>query len=166
MARICDTVVKRIGSEQAQLDLDSRDGMYGMGLVDRVRADLTQADAADLALLDQLGQGLDRDLDGDVRVAPRTFKDVDGLGTTQHLESLLDRRADTFRGAVGPRLYVKGTFDAEHDLDGILGILFKVVLDQMQRICLRRAVVYALNASQSGASGWSLLDGPAGRMKR
>ncbi len=164
MARVRDTVVKRVGGEQAQLDLDCRDGMYGMGLTDCVRADLAQADAADLALLDQLGQCLDRDLDGDVEVAPRTFKDVDGLGTTQHLESLFDRRADTFRAAVGPRLYVEGAFDAEHDLAGILGILLEVVLDQMQRVCLRRAVVYALHASQPGASGWSLLDGPAGRM--
>lgn len=34
----------------------------------------------------------------------------------------------------------------------------------MQRICLRRAVVYALLASQSGFPGWSLLAGPAGWM--
>lgn len=35
-----------------------------MGLADRVRADLTQADTADLALLDQFGQGRDRGLNG------------------------------------------------------------------------------------------------------
>jgi len=135
-----------------------------MGLADRVRADLAQADAADLALLGQFGQGLDRGLDGDVGVDPRTFKDVDGLGATQHLDGLLDRRANTFRAAVGPRLDVVGAFDAEHDLAGVLGILFEVVLDQMQRVCLGRAIVYALHASQSGSPGWSLLDGPAGGM--
>ena len=79
MARVCDTVIERVGSEQAQLDLDSRDGMHSMGLANRFRANLTQADAADLTLLDQSGQGFDRGLDGDVGVAPRTFEDVDGL---------------------------------------------------------------------------------------
>ena len=75
MARVHDAVVKRVRGEQAQLYLDSRDGMYGMGLANRVRANLAQADAADLALLD-------RGLDGDVRVASCTFEDVDGLDAT------------------------------------------------------------------------------------
>ena len=151
-ARVRDTVVKRVGREQAQLDLDSRDGVYRMGLADGVCADLTQADAANLALLDQFSQGLDRGLDGNVGVAPRTFKDVDCLSASQHLDCPLDRRADTFWGAVGPRLHVEGAFDAEHDLAGIFGILFKVVFDQMQRVCLGRAVVDALHASQSGST--------------
>ena len=82
MARVRDTVVERVAREQAQLNLDSGDGMDGMGLADRVRVDLAQTDAANLALLDQFRQSLDRGLDGDLGVAPRTFKDVDGLGAT------------------------------------------------------------------------------------
>jgi hypothetical protein len=132
MACVRNTVVKGVGREQAQLDLDGRDGMYGMGLADRVRAGLAQPDAADLALLDQFGQRLDQGLDRDLGVDPRTFKDVDRLGVGwQHL----DRRVNTVRAAVGAFLRVVGAFNAEHDLVGVLGMLFEVVLDQMQRIC-------------------------------
>ena len=163
MARVRDTVIKRVGREQAQLDLDSRDGMYCMGLADGVCADLTQADAANLAILDQFSQGLDRGLDGNVGVAPRTFEEIDCLSASQHFDRPLDGRANTFWGAVGPRLHVVGAFDAEHDLAGIFGILFEVVFDQMQRVCLGRAVVDALHASQSGSTK-ILLDVPASRI--
>ena len=131
MARVHDTVMKRVRCKQAQLDLHNRDGKYGMGLADRVRADLAQADATDLALLNQFGQDVDRGVDGDVRVDPRTFENIDGLGSVQHLDGLLDRRADTFRAAIGARLHVVGTFDAEHDLVGVFWVLLEVVLDQM-----------------------------------
>lgn len=52
MARIHDTVMKRVRREQAQLNLNSRDGLYSMGLANGIRANLTQPDTADLALLD------------------------------------------------------------------------------------------------------------------
>ena len=158
MARVRDTVVERVGREQTQFDLNGQDGMYGMSLADRVRANLTQANAADLALLDQFGQGTDRGLDRKVGVDARTFENVDGLDTTQHLDSILDRRTDPFRTAARPCLHVVGAFDAKHDLADVLGILLEVVLDQMQRISLWRAVVYALYASQSRCPRWSLLD--------
>ena len=162
MACVRNTVVKRVGREQAQLDLDSPDGMYGMGLADRVRARLAQPDATDLAFFDQFGQRLDRGLDRDLWVDPRTFKDVDRLDAGwQHLDGLLDRRANTLRGAVGAVLGVVGAFDAEHDFVGVLGILFEVVLDQMQRMRLRQAVEQALRASQASSLRWSLLNGPA-----
>ena len=51
MASVCDTVGKRIRREQAQLDLYSRDTMYGIGFTDRVCANLAQADAANLTLV-------------------------------------------------------------------------------------------------------------------
>ena len=38
MARVCDTIDKRIRCRQTQLDLDSQDGMYGMGLADMMFA--------------------------------------------------------------------------------------------------------------------------------
>ena len=80
MTRVRDTVVEGIRREQAQFDLNGSDGMYGVGLADSVRADFAEADAANLTLLEQIGQGLDRDLDGDIGIASRAFKDVDGLG--------------------------------------------------------------------------------------
>ena len=164
MAQVCDIVLKRILREKAQLDLDSRQGMYGMGLADRICTNITQADATNLALLDLFGRGLDRGLNRDAGIARRTFKDVDCLSATQVPDGPLDRRADTFRDAVGPRLHAEGAFDAEHDLGGILRILFEVVLDQMQRICLRRAAEHALHASQSSSPRRSPLDGPAGSL--
>lgn len=53
-----------------------------MGLADRVGADLAQADAADLALLDQLGQCSDGGLDGNLRINPCKLEDVNSLDTT------------------------------------------------------------------------------------
>ena len=165
MAHVCNAVVERIGREQTQLDLNSQDGMYGMGFADRVRANLTQADAADLALLDQCGQGLDRGLDGDVGVDPRTFEDVDGFDAVQHLDGPLDGRTDSFRTAIRSSFHVVGALDAKHDLAGVLRIFLEVVFDQMQRVCLRRAVVYALYASQSGSPGWSQFDECLGQIE-
>ena len=80
MAGVRDTVVEGIRREEAQFDLNGSDGMYGVGFADRVRADFAEADAANLTLLEQVGQGLDRGLDGDVGIASRAFEDVDGLG--------------------------------------------------------------------------------------
>lgn len=40
MAGVHYTIVQRVGREQAQLDLDSRDGLYGMSLANRFCADL------------------------------------------------------------------------------------------------------------------------------
>ena len=80
MARVRDAVVQRVRREQAQLDLDSRDGMHGVGFADGVGADLAEADAGDLALFEKFGHGLDRGLDRHVGIAPRAFEDVDGFG--------------------------------------------------------------------------------------
>lgn len=82
MARLYYAVVQRIRGKQAQLDLNPRDRVHGMGLADRVGADLAQADAADLALLDQLGQCSDGGLDGNLRINPCKLEDVNSLDTT------------------------------------------------------------------------------------
>ena len=103
--------------------------MYGVRLANRLRADFAQANAADLALLDQIGQGLDRGLDRDGRINPRTLKDVDSLDATQHLEGMLDRLSNSFRTAIRPRFHVVSAFDAEHDLAGVLRILLEVILE-------------------------------------
>ena len=76
MARIRNTILQRIRREQTQLDLDSGDRMHGMGLTDRVRIGLAQANATDLAFFDQVGQSLDRGLDLDVGVDARALEDV------------------------------------------------------------------------------------------
>jgi hypothetical protein len=145
MAYFHNAVMKRVGREQAQLDLDGRDGMHGVGPADGILAGLAQADAADLALRDELRQGRDRGLDRDVGVDPRAFEDVDGLDAgRQHLDSLLDGRADALGAAVGARLVIEGAFDAEDDPVGVLGVLLEVMPEQMQRVGLGGAVVYAL----------------------
>ena len=75
-----NAVMKRIGGEQAQFDLDGGDGMDGVGFADGVGVDFAKTDAFDFAFLDQFCQCSDRCLDGDLGVAACTFEDVDGFG--------------------------------------------------------------------------------------
>ena len=70
-----------------------------MGAADRGGAGLGQADVADLALGDQLGQRADGVLDGRVRVDPVLVVQVDVVGA-EPLERALDRGADVRRAAV------------------------------------------------------------------
>jgi hypothetical protein len=72
----------------------------GVGAADRVGPCLGQADVADLALGDQVGQGADGLLDGRVRVDPVLVVQVDVVGA-EPLERALDRGADVGRTAVG-----------------------------------------------------------------
>ena len=68
MAGIHDTILQRIRREQAQLDLNGRDGVHGIGFANGARADLAQTNASNLALLDQVGQSLDRGFDRSIRI--------------------------------------------------------------------------------------------------
>lgn len=46
MASVGHAIGKRVGSEQAQLNLDRRDGVHSVGAADGVGTDLAEADAA------------------------------------------------------------------------------------------------------------------------
>jgi hypothetical protein len=63
MARVHNAVLQRIRCKQTHLNLDGCERMYSMRLADGVCADLAQANASDLAILDQLRQGCHRGLD-------------------------------------------------------------------------------------------------------
>jgi len=60
----------RVTRPQGVLGLERDDRLHGVGSADRGRAGLGQADVSDLALGDQLGQGADGVLDGDLRIDP------------------------------------------------------------------------------------------------
>ena len=132
MARVYDPVMQWVRREQAQFNLNGRDRMDCMSFADRVCAHLAQADATDLAFLDQFGQDLDGVLDGYVGINSRAFEDVDGLGPVQYFESVLHRSADGFGTSVRTRPHVVGAFYAQYDFAGVFGILFEVAFDKMQ----------------------------------
>ena len=73
--------------------------MHRVGSADRVGPGLGQADVADLALRDQLGEGADGVLDGRVRVDPVLVVQVDVVGA-EPLQGPFDRGADVRRAAV------------------------------------------------------------------
>ena len=84
---------------QGVLGLQRGDRVHGVGAADRGGAGLGQADVADLALGDQLGQSADGLLDGGVRVDPVLVVQVDVVGA-EPLQGALDRGADVRRAAV------------------------------------------------------------------
>jgi hypothetical protein len=68
-------------AHQRALDLQVRDRVHRGGAAQGFRADLGQADVADVAGVHQLGDGADGVLDRHVRVEPRRAVDVDRLDT-------------------------------------------------------------------------------------
>jgi hypothetical protein len=59
MACIHDSILQGVWCEQAQFDFDGRDGMHSMSSANSLCADLAQADAPDLPLLNQCRQCFD-----------------------------------------------------------------------------------------------------------
>ena len=74
-------LVLLVTGEQRVLRLEGGDGMHGMGAADGADPGLGEADVADLAFSDQLGQGADRLLDGSVRIHPVLVVEVDVIRT-------------------------------------------------------------------------------------
>ncbi len=89
----------RVTGPQGVLGLQRGDRVHGVGAADRVRAGLGQADVADLAFGDQVGQRADGLLDGGIRVDPVLVVQVDVVDA-QPLQRALDRGADVRRAAV------------------------------------------------------------------
>ena len=89
----------RIAGPQGVLRLQRGDRVHGVGAADCGGAGLGQADVADLALGDQLGQGADGVLDGGLRVDPVLVVQVDVVGA-EPLQRPLDCGADVRRAAV------------------------------------------------------------------
>lgn len=134
-------ILQRARGEQAQLNLDGRNGMHGIGTPDRRSADLAQADAADLALGDQLGQCLDGRLDRHLRVDARALEDVDLLHAVEDTKGLVDRGANALGAGVGRHgLEVESALDAQDDLIGVLGVTVEVVLEHMEGVGVRGAI--------------------------
>ena len=87
----------RVAGPQGVLGLQRGDRVHGVGAADRGGASLGQADVADFALRDQLGQSADGLLDGGLRVDPMLVVEVDVVGA-EPFQGALDRHADV-RGA-------------------------------------------------------------------
>lgn len=158
MASVHDTVLERIRREQIQFELDSSNWMNRKGLANCIGIDLAQANAADLALLDHFGQGLDQSLDRDVGVNPRHSKDIDSLSVSEYPGDLLDRRTDGLCAAGGIHLCAESAFDAEYDPVGVPRVRFEIVLYQLQRVFSGCTVLNALNSNQSTPLGTFTLD--------
>jgi len=152
MACINHSIEESIRGEQTELDLDSRNRMHSECLADRGGAHFTQTDTADLSLSDKLRQGLNGCLDGDLRINSSQFKDIDGLCATENPKGFVDGCADTLGTSVWAAPHVVCALDAQVDFLGILGVLVKVVFDEMQRVGLGGAVMDAL-LGVSGAGG-------------
>ena len=110
----------RVAGPQRVLGLQRGDRVHGVGAADRVGAGLGQADVADLALGDQLGQRADGVLDRGVRVDPVLVVQVDVVGA-EPLQRALDRGADVGRAAVEDAGAAAGVRDEaelrrQHDL--------------------------------------------------
>lgn len=130
MACLGDTVGYGIGRENAELDLDCRDGVHGVRAADGRGADLAEADAADLAFLDEFREGLDGGFDGDIGVDSSALEDVNLFAATKDPYGFFDGGPDALRAAVRDvGLAVVGALDAEDDLVGILWVLLKVVFE-------------------------------------
>src|SRR6266568_709361 len=84
---------------QGVLGLQRGDRVHGVGAADRGGAGLGQADVADLALGDQIGQGADGVLDVGLRIDPMLVVQVDVVGA-EPLQGALDRDADVRWAAV------------------------------------------------------------------
>ena len=85
--------------DQRVLDLQVGDRMDGIGAADRLRPDLGEADIADVAALDQVGDGADRLLDRHVRIETARAVDVDVVGA-----EALQRVGDEGLGRRRPRV--------------------------------------------------------------
>jgi len=161
-AGLGDAVVQDVGRPERQLDLDGGDGVDLVPVVvsnagclavnrgknvrpsDGLRVDLAQPDGLDLALAHQLRQDGHRLLDGGVGVLPRALEDVDALGAAQHAQALVDAAADVGLGAVGRELAaLEAALDAEHHLVRPVGVPREVVVQQVHRVALGRAVQLA-----------------------
>ena len=109
-----------VARPQRVLRLQRGDRVDGVGAADRVRPGLGQADVADLALGDELGQGADGVLDRRVRVDAVLVVEVDVVGA-EPLQRTLDRGADVRGTAVEVPRAAAGVGDEaelrrQHDL--------------------------------------------------
>ena len=109
-----------VAGPQGVLGLQRGDRVHSVGAADGCGAGLGQADEADLALSDQLGQGADGVLDGRVRVDPVLVVQVDVVGA-EPLQGTLDRDADVRRAAIEDAGAATGVRDEaelrrQHDL--------------------------------------------------
>ena len=91
----------RVAGPQRVLGLQRRDRVHGVRPADGVDPGFGQADVADLALGDQLGEGADDLLDRRVRVDPVLVVQVDVVGVEPAQRSF-DGDADVLGAAVGP----------------------------------------------------------------
>lgn len=76
MTRLSDAIVQRISRKQTHLNLHGGNRMDSMSLPDRIGITFAQSYSFDFPFLDQLCQGFDSGLDGDIGVYSGTLKNI------------------------------------------------------------------------------------------
>lgn len=160
-------LVQHVAREEGKLLLDRGGRVDGVGAADGGRADLAEPVRADLALADQLREGLDGGLDGHLGVDARALEQVDGLGAIEHLQSLIDGGAEPFGAAVGGLAPdVVGALEAEEDARRVLRVLGEVVLEEVQGVGVGGTVEGALGKRWRRVSARSVVFGERNEMRK
>jgi hypothetical protein len=118
--------------------------MYRVRPANGGSADFAHSDASDLVLLGKLSKRRGGDLDRSARIDACHFKHVYGLDPIQDPQCFMDRCTNALAIALRPCCRTVCALNAEDDFVGIFRILPKVVLEEVKRVVLRGAIVYAL----------------------
>ena len=76
--------------------MDAAYRTYRVSSLERLSVALRQPDKIELALLDELCEGLDRFFDGDLWIHPSTFEEVELFETSKVVVDVLDASAKVF----------------------------------------------------------------------
>ena len=138
--------VQRVPREQTQLDLDGSGWVHGVGTTDGLGIHLTQTVGPNLARLDQFYERLDTGLNGHIGVDTRRLEEVDGLEAIKYSQTFVYGGSDVFWTGLW-RLCgaIIGPFDTKYDARGIFRVLGKIVLEELERIGVWRAVESSLS---------------------
>lgn len=115
-----------------------------MCLADTLRADLAQADTAELSCLDVFGDIGDGVFNGHIGIDARAFEEVKCLLAVKQAQCLIDAALYVVFAATDPHLPGHHTtLDGNDHFVGVFGILGEVLVKQMSRVELGSAVEFA-----------------------